>query len=47
MKTPKNPFGAGRPNKFSVPTKKKIIPLAIEKQVDELSKPYLTPKKNG
>jgi len=44
MRTPKNPFGAGRPNKFSVPTKKKIIPICVEKQVDELSKPYLNKK---
>jgi len=44
MKTAKKPFGAGRPNKFSVPTKKKIIPICVEKQVDEICKEYLTKK---
>ena len=44
MKTEKNPFGAGRKKKFTVPTKKIFIPIVIEEQVNELSKPYLTKK---
>jgi hypothetical protein len=44
MKTEKNPFGAGRKKKFTVPTKKMIVPIVLEGAVNELSKPYLTKK---
>ncbi len=40
-----NDRNAGRKKKFNVPTKKILIPVVIEQEVKELSKPYLN--KNG
>jgi len=42
-----NERGAGRKKDYTVPTRRITIPIVIEEQVKELSKPYLTPKKNG
>jgi len=42
-----NERGAGRKKDYTVPTERITIPSCIKDEVKELSKPYLTPKKNG
>lgn len=43
----RNERNAGRKPKFNVPTKTVLIPIIILDEVNELSKPYKTIKKNG